>query len=103
MTPAESSRLHFSTVAVVRRAVVSPEFRSKCPIFNIFAAPAGAKFAPMDAPDDVKPCPTCGALSAVLAVERLGVKTYYCTDCEYDWDEGAKDDEQAPPDGASPQ
>jgi hypothetical protein len=50
----------------------------------------------MTAPDDVKPCPTCRGLSAVLAVERFGVKTYYCTDCEYDWDEQVEANDPAP-------
>ena len=56
----------------------------------------------MSSPEDNKPCPTCGGLSAVLAVERFGVKTYYCTDCEYDWDERAEADAPTP-DAPSPQ
>jgi hypothetical protein len=51
--------------------------------------------------DDVKPCPTCGGLSAVLAVERFGVQTFYCTDCEYDWDVRLEE-EQTAPDAQSP-
>jgi transposase-like protein len=54
----------------------------------------------MAAPDR-KRCPTCGSLNAVLAVERFGVRTFYCTDCEYDWDEHV-DDEPAPPRAPSP-
>ena len=52
--------------------------------------------------DDTKPCPTCGGLGAVLAVERFGVKTFYCTDCEYDWDERAEENNPTP-DAPSPQ
>jgi transposase-like protein len=52
---------------------------------------------------DVKCCPACGSLSAVLAVDRFGVQTFYCTNCEYDWDEHADDGDQRPPDAPSPQ
>ncbi len=41
----------------------------------------------MRIPDDVKHCPACGAVDVALATERYGVKTFYCADCEYDWDE----------------
>ena len=41
----------------------------------------------MPIPDDAKHCPACGAIDVALAIERYGVKTYYCADCEYDWDE----------------
>jgi hypothetical protein len=29
-------------------------------------------------------------------MERFGVKTFYCTDCEYDWDERAEADDPTP-------
>jgi transposase-like protein len=37
--------------------------------------------------DDAKQCPACGTLEVALAADRSGVKTFYCADCEYDWDE----------------
>jgi transposase-like protein len=44
----------------------------------------------MRIPDDAKHCPACGAPDVALAADRYGVKTFYCTDCEYDWDEEGK-------------
>jgi hypothetical protein len=44
--------------------------------------------------EDVRRCSSCGALSAVLVAERVGVTTFYCTDCEFDWDE----EQSRPPD-----
>ena len=41
----------------------------------------------MPIPDDAKHCPACGTINVALAMERYGVKTFYCADCEYDWDE----------------
>jgi transposase-like protein len=41
----------------------------------------------MPKPDNVKHCPACGARDVALAADRYGVKTFYCADCEYDWDE----------------
>jgi transposase-like protein len=41
----------------------------------------------MRTPNDVKHCPACGAVDVALAADRYGVKTFYCADCEYDWDE----------------
>lgn len=41
----------------------------------------------MRMPDDAKHCPACGALEVALAADHCGVKTFYCADCEYDWDE----------------
>ncbi len=41
----------------------------------------------MSIPDNLKPCPACGARNVALAADQYGVKTFYCADCEYDWDE----------------
>ena len=55
----------------------------------------------MNTTDAVKHCPTGGALEVVQAFERLGVKTFYCADCEYDWDE--QEEGANTPDAPSPQ
>ena len=55
----------------------------------------------MNTTDDAKICPTCGALEVVQAFEQLGVKTFYCADCEYDWDE--REEQPAAPDTPNPQ
>jgi formate dehydrogenase maturation protein FdhE len=43
----------------------------------------------MQTTDDVKSCPACGGLDIALATDRSGVRTFYCAECEYDWDEKA--------------
>ena len=32
-------------------------------------------------------CPACEAMNAWLNLERYGVRTFYCPDCEHIWDE----------------
>jgi ribosomal protein L37AE/L43A len=47
-------------------------------------------------------CPSCGDLKAVVANERLDVKTFYCSNCEHDWeDQAAAPPETPPSDGES--
>jgi Zn-finger nucleic acid-binding protein len=33
------------------------------------------------------PCPNCKAVSAILTLERYGVRTFYCPDCQQVWNE----------------
>jgi transposase-like protein len=72
-----------------------------CPVFDSVEHPAQVTVLAMNPTDDAKHCPTCGALEVVQAFERLGVKTFYCADCEYDWDE--QEEEATTPDAPSPQ
>ena len=54
----------------------------------------------MSAADEVRPCPVCDSPDAFLVLDRFGVKTFFCTNCEYDWEERKEPNE--PQDDASP-
>jgi predicted RNA-binding Zn-ribbon protein involved in translation (DUF1610 family) len=49
-----------------------------------------ARWSPVDyvSSMNVPTCPSCGDLNAVVADnERLDVKTFYCANCDHDWEE----------------
>jgi transposase-like protein len=39
-------------------------------------------------------CPACKATNAVVALERYGIRSFYCPDCNHGWDD---DVQQKPP------
>jgi len=54
----------------------------------------------MSAADEVRRCPVCDSPDAFLVLDRFGRKTFFCTNCEYDWEERESDKPDEPPDDA---
>ena len=45
--------------------------------------------------NNVKPCPVCESPDTFLVLDRFGVTTFFCTNCEYDWQERQEPDERS--------